>query len=232
LLPGWIDLIHSLGQHQTAALLIVEEVMVLAQRGDTQLARRSFERGRAGWNVDYYNFVDYLRGTAEVWLLLAEGRTQEACDVGLRVTQELREHGHARLKLPRTRVRETWFVARMVHAVVTNDLRRAPSMRELRALRRSKVPFFGTTVLLLMAGRASLSGEQERERELWREAIEECDAKSMHAYAAAARLRLAAHGVEDGAMLDASARAYFEREKIGEVPHFVGLLAPARERTS
>jgi hypothetical protein len=227
-LPGWIDLIHALGQHQTAALLIVEEVLALAQRGEVQLARRSFERGRAGWNVDYYNFVDYLRGIAEVWLLLAEGRTQEACEVARNVTEELRKHGHARLKLPRTRVGETWLVARMVHAVAANDPSQAPSERELRRLRRSKVPFFSTSMLLLLAGRASLTGEQERERELWREAIDECERWSMHGYAAAARLRLAELGGEDAAALEAAAQAFFEREKIADVPHLVALLAPAR----
>lgn len=229
-LPAWIDLIHSHGQHQTAALLIVEDVLVLAQRGETQLARRSFERGRAWWNVDYYNFVDYLRGIAEVWLLLAEGRTAEACEVGRRTSEQLREHGHARLKLPRTRVLETYLLARTIHATVAGDLRDASLTRELRRLRRSRVPFFSTTALILSAGWASLFGDHQRERELYRQAIHECDATSMHAYAAAARLRLAALEVEDAVQLRAAANAYFEREKIADVRRFVDLMAPTRAR--
>jgi hypothetical protein len=229
-LPAWIDLIHGLGQHQTAALLMFEEALALLQRGDTQLARRSFERGRASWNVDYYNFVDYLRGLTEVWLLLAEGRTQEACQIANRTMEELREHGLVRLKVPRTRVQETWLFARTIHAIASDDLRSAPLTRELRQLRRSKIPFFTTTALISSAGRASLDAEHEHERELWRQAISECDALSMRSYAAASRWRLAALGVEDAAELEASARAYFVREKIEDVPHFVALMAPAADR--
>jgi hypothetical protein len=132
-----------------------------------------------------------------------------------------------RLKVPRTRVQETWLFARTIHAIASEDLRSAPLARELRQLRRSKVPFFTTTALILSAGRASLDAKPEHERQLWRQAIAECDALSMRAYAAASRWRLAALGVEDAAELEATARAYFVREKIDDVPRFVALLAPA-----
>ena len=228
-LPAWIDLLRSLGQHQTSVLLIAEEVLGFVQRGDLQAARRSFERARMGWNVDYYNFVDYLRGIAEIWLLLGEGHTAQACELAQRIIAEMRQHGHSRLKLPRTRVQETYLYARTIHAVASGDLEQAPRSSELRKLRRSGVPFFRTTALILMAGRASLFNEREHEHELWREAVRECDATSMRAYAAASRLRLAALGVEDAVELEVAARAYFEREKIGDVPRCLALLTPARD---
>jgi serine/threonine protein kinase len=229
-LPTWISTLHDFGQRQYETLLIAEEILVLVQIGECELARRSLERGRAGWNVDYYNFVDYLLGVAEVWLLLAEARGVEACRVALETQAEMRRQGHARLKIPRTRIRETGLWAKMVHAIATNDISAAPSAWEIRRLRRSGLPNFAATALILSAGGASLRGEHQRERELWRQAIHECEALSMRSYAAAARLRLAALEVEDAAQLRAAADAYIEREKIADVPRFVALMAPARVR--
>jgi hypothetical protein len=226
-LPGWISLLHDFGQRQHESLLIVEEVMALAQTGDCEFARRSLERGRVYWQVEFYSFVEYLLGIAEVWLLLAEGRTSEASEFARRTESDLHRNGHARLKLPRLRVRETCLWASMLHAIATNDLARAPRPREIRRLRRGGVPQYEATARILAASRASLLGERERERELWREALAACDALSMHGYTAAVSWRLAQCKPDDAQQLRYRAQAYFANEKIVNVEHFVALMAPA-----
>jgi serine/threonine protein kinase/tetratricopeptide (TPR) repeat protein len=229
-LPGWISLLHDFGQRQHESLLLSEEVLALAQLGDCEVARRSLERARAGWQVEFN--ADYLLGVAEVWLLLAEGHTSEACERAHRTESDLRRHDHGRLKLPRMRVRETCLWASMLHAIATNDRAHAPPPRELRRLRRAGVPQYVPTAQILSAGRASLLGDRDRECKLWREALAACDALSMSGYAAAVSWRLAQCGPEDAAQLRERAQAYFATEKILEIEHFVALMAPAATKPS
>jgi hypothetical protein len=86
---------------------------------------------------------------------------------------------------------------------------------------------FEATARILAASRASLLGERERERELWREALAACDALSMHGYTAAVSWRLAQCKPDDAQQLRYRAQAYFANEKIVNVEHFVALMAPA-----
>jgi tetratricopeptide (TPR) repeat protein len=230
LLPGWISLLHDLGHRQFETLLICEEVIMLAQVGDLALARRSLERGRQGWALDYYTFVDYLLNVAEIRILLAEGRASEANTLAERTRVELRRHGLTRFKLPRVRMREACGYAALIHAIAANDPRLTPKPRELRRLRRSGLPKFATTAVILAAGRASLLGNLERERALWREALDRCEQFSLRGLAAAVRRRLVELDVADAAQLDAEARAYFVEQEIEDVERFVTLLAPAKRK--
>jgi hypothetical protein len=230
LLPGWISVLHGHGQRQHETLLLGEEVMIRAQLGDCEYARRSLERARAGWEVDLYTFVDYLLGLSEIWLLMAEGRASEAYALALTTERELRRHKLTRFQLMRVRMSETRCHAELVHALASTDPEALPSRRRLRRLRRSGLPKFAAGALLLSAGRASLLGDVARERRRWREALDEFDQLSMCGVAAAVRWRLVELGVEGHEGLAAEARAYFAREKIEDISRFVDLMAPAYRR--
>ncbi|MCA9686316.1 MAG: hypothetical protein KC457_29385, partial [Myxococcales bacterium] len=229
-LSGWISLLHDLGQQQHMTLLLVEEVIVLAQSGDLQLARSSLERARAAWPVGDYTFVDYLRNVGEIWLLLGEGDAAAARALAERTRDEVHRHRLARFKMMKIRMHETWVVATLADAIARDDADAVPGRRTLRVLRRSKMPKFVATSWILEAGGASLHDDREHEIHLWREALKCCETMELRGFAAAVRVRLAELGVDDRDALQTAAHDYFVAQRIADVDRLVDLLAPARRR--
>lgn len=227
-LPAWQSLLTDFGQSQHAGLVFGEETLALAQAGDLSLARRSLERGRARWQVEFYTFNDYLLGIAEVWLLLGEARYADAVRCARETLDNMRSNGHAWFKLPRVRVRETCVWAQLLHAIAEQRVELAPRRRELERMRHSGIPPFEITSRIAAAGLASLHGEHARAQQLWREALEQCELLSMHGYAAALRWRLVAAGCDDAERQRELALLYFEAERIADIDRFVTLMAPAR----
>jgi tetratricopeptide (TPR) repeat protein len=228
-LPGWLITVRDLGQHQCEVELLTEEAVMRAQLGDLAGCRRSVERAEAVWQVPHYSFQHFMIAVAHSWLLLAADDVDAAFALLGETETRVRRRGLMRYGVTAMNLIAQVVLCGLHHAAAHREARENRRLRAgIERLRRSEMVEFQAMGSLFEAGLASLLGEREREVAGWRAAAETFEGLHMQARAAAAKLRLAALGVDGHEALAADAAAYFASVGIEDPERFVRLIAPAR----
>ncbi len=179
-----------------------------------------------------YTFTNLIIDQADLELRLAVGEVSGALDRIDELEAVFRRAGMHRFRLAvdwQDRLQLRGWLLQALGGSTASPLASRIG-KACRRMARSSDPLTRGDALLSEAAMASLRGDGERARRLWREALEGFRETGLGAHAAATRVRLAAVASRyEARRLLALVDEYFRREDIEQRVRFVDTFAPAVE---
>jgi len=202
------ELLAVTGNRVEAILVDLAQAMLEATRGEAQAARARLEAADAQWTRSPGGFLEEQREMTRAWVLVAEGRWQEALAQGA-LAERLLRGGENFVYLMEVRLAAAW--------AAVETLAPAQARRHLKKLQEGAdlTPHLQTSAHYLEARLAEREGRPDAALELYGSAVE--SAQELECPLTEARCHLALARVLAGSSPDKALRAAAAGRKLAEV---------------